>query len=210
MPKINSRRLEKIWSEVPLDYYQKAVKTNLLQATWHKNKLKNVVKLIPRPPKSILDVGCASGWFLSRLKGCFPNSTCTGVDVYQKAIYFGIKTYPRLKLRVADAHNLPFADHSFDLTVSTEVLEHVVNPSRAIREMKRVTVPGGTVIIEMDSGNWLFNSVWFIWTKLKGQVWNEAHIQTFNTQLLIQKTGLKIKKTQSFNLGMAVVFQCVP
>jgi hypothetical protein len=79
--------------------------------------------------------------------------------------------------------------------------------------MKRVTVPGGTVIIEMDSGNWLFNSVWFIWTKLKGQVWNEAHIQTFNTQLLrrtIQKTGLKIKKTQSFNLGMAVVFQCVP
>jgi SAM-dependent methyltransferase len=46
----------------------------------------------------------------------------------------------------ARAEHLPWKDNNFDLTVSHNVLEHVVDPIQALREMYRVTVPGGRLI----------------------------------------------------------------
>ncbi len=49
--------------------------------------------------------------------------------------------------KVADAEHLPFADASFEVVVSTEMLEHAERPWLAVAEMARVCEPGGTVII---------------------------------------------------------------
>ncbi len=48
---------------------------------------------------------------------------------------------------VADAHTLPVPDESFDMIVCSEVLEHLYDPARAVREMHRVLRPGGTVVL---------------------------------------------------------------
>lgn len=45
-----------------------------------------------------------------------------------------------------DAHNLEFEDNSFDIVTCQTVLIHLENPQRAVREMYRVTKPGGKVI----------------------------------------------------------------
>ena len=45
-----------------------------------------------------------------------------------------------------DLENLTFAPDTFDVFVSQDVLEHVFSPQQAIREMLRVTAPGGVVI----------------------------------------------------------------
>jgi ubiquinone/menaquinone biosynthesis C-methylase UbiE len=205
--------LKKIWHTVPPDYYQKGTKNNLLQYLWHRNKLRAVKSLIDQPPRSILDVGCASGWFLSRLRAYFPKASCTGVDVYPQAIKFGKAAYPQIKFAVADAHRLPFKNRSFDTIVCTEVLEHVVNPLKVLREIRRVAAPQARIIIEMDSGNWLFNLVWSIWTNLRGRVWQEAHLQVFTAaklKNLIIASGMQIETEKYFSLGMAVVFLCRP
>lgn len=46
---------------------------------------------------------------------------------------------------IADAHDLPFADGSFDMVVASAVLEHVVDPQRVESEMRRVLVEDGWV-----------------------------------------------------------------
>ena len=46
---------------------------------------------------------------------------------------------------VADVHALPFPDRSFDVVHAHQVLQHVADPVRALREMRRVCRPGGTV-----------------------------------------------------------------
>jgi len=206
--------LEHIWHEVPPDYYQKGIKKNLLQRMWHTNKVRIIseaIKASSPDPSNILDVGCASGWLLAQLKKLFPQTSCTGIDVYKDAIRLGRKKYKNLRLLPADAHKLPFKDGLYDVVVCNEVLEHVVNPLIVLREIKRVLKKNGTAIVEMDTGNILFRIVWFFWTHVRKGVWQHAHIQVFNSKRLekmIQKTGFRIEKKKIFNSSMAVVFIC--
>jgi SAM-dependent methyltransferase len=51
---------------------------------------------------------------------------------------------PRAQL-ICDAHDLPFRDESFDGLVAQAVLEHVLDPARAVEEIYRVLKPGGLV-----------------------------------------------------------------
>jgi len=46
-----------------------------------------------------------------------------------------------------DAQNLPFADDSFDVVVSCETIEHLPDVKSAVREMHRVTRPGGKLLL---------------------------------------------------------------
>ena len=48
---------------------------------------------------------------------------------------------------VEDVHALSFADGSFDIVHAHQVLQHVGDPVQALREMRRVTRPGGTVAV---------------------------------------------------------------
>lgn len=205
--------LEEIWDQVPPDYYQNSIETNFLQRMWHTRKLKMVVKLMGAEktmPKNVLDVGCASGWFLSKLALKYPKANYTGVDVHKKAIDYGKKRYKNLKLICADAHSLPFPNESFDVVICAEVLEHVKNPKKVLLEIKRVLTKDGIVIIEMDSGNLLFRAIWYWWTHLRHGVWRDSHIHAFNTKKLenmIKNSGFIITKKKVFNYTMAVIFK---
>lgn len=50
---------------------------------------------------------------------------------------------------VADAHDLPFSDDSFDSYVAIEVLEHLRSPKKAVSEIYRVLEPGGVAILSI-------------------------------------------------------------
>ena len=58
---------------------------------------------------------------------------------------------PLLSLQVADGRALPFEDASFDHAYSVSVLEHVPEPGdeQALRELARVTKPGGRVVVTL-------------------------------------------------------------
>jgi ubiquinone/menaquinone biosynthesis C-methylase UbiE len=53
-----------------------------------------------------------------------------------------------------DALHLPFADETFDLIVSSECIEHTLDPRLAIREMCRVCSPGGAVCLTTPNRLW--------------------------------------------------------
>jgi ubiquinone/menaquinone biosynthesis C-methylase UbiE len=78
-----------------------------------------------------LDIGCGAGIY----KASFPNHF--GVDVVEGP---GVD-------KVADAHDLPFADGEFEQIILSEVLEHLHSPARAVEEMARVLKPEGRLIL---------------------------------------------------------------
>jgi SAM-dependent methyltransferase len=92
-----------------------------------------------------LDVGCGEGRFcrLLRARGI----PVVGIDPTERLLEEARKRDPAGDYRRARAEDLPFPDRSFDLVVSYVTLVDIADFRAAIREMARVSRPGGTLLI---------------------------------------------------------------
>jgi len=208
---MNKAELEKIWGQVPVDYYERGIANNFGQRLWHDRKFQVIKKLcFGFTPQKILDVGSNSGGMTAKIANLFPKSKVTGVDVYQKAVDFATKHFPMISFLVADGQNLPFKNKEFDLIFCLETLEHVVNPQKTLLEIKRCLNNKGRAVISMDSGSFLFKFLWFFWVKFgAGKVWDGAHLTNFNKKSLKKKileAGFLIEKEKVSHFGMAITF----
>ena len=99
--------------------------------------------------KDALDIGCGYGYGSHLLSE--HARLVTGIDYHPPAIAYAREHYqsPNLTFLRHDANTpLPFPDRSFDLIVSSEVLEHIEKQEDLIREVARVGRPGGHAIIK--------------------------------------------------------------
>jgi ubiquinone/menaquinone biosynthesis C-methylase UbiE len=112
----------------------------------------------------VLDVGTGPGHLLVEIARLNPNLELVGFDLSPKMLKIAKKTTEKFTnvqvgssttvhssggswlcdLVRGDVQNLPFADGTFDLVVSTLSLHHWRNPTRGIEECLRVTAPGGS------------------------------------------------------------------
>lgn len=94
--------------------------------------------------KRVLDAGCGKGRYSKLLKGLFPAADITAMDISTEML----REIPRgIKAVQSGIVSTPFADHSFDLVLCIEALEHVVHVESAIAELSRVLAPDGQLII---------------------------------------------------------------
>lgn len=208
--KSNKDPLYEVWDQVPVDYYQEGIKKSLLQNLWHTRKINLAKKLLSEKEfKKCLDVGCASGYMVSEISKHYPKAKYVGVDSYDKVVVHAKKNYPHINFKVANAEKLPFKKEEFDLLICYETIEHITNPLKALKEMKRVLKKNGTLILTMDSGSLLFRIVWYVWERTKGKVWQGAHLHPFHHEELggiIKQAGFKVKQKIFSHLGMEVTF----
>lgn len=192
---------------VPPDWYHRSIRENLLQRYWHKRRFQEVGKLIEPKSGRILDIGSADGVFTKVILDKSKAEEVVGIDVLKKSIDWSKRHWKdkRLKFLVADAHKLPFASASFDGAVALEVLEHVASPEKVLGEIKRVLRPGGYAVFLVPTDNFLFKFIWFFWTKSRGKIWNDTHIQTYSNNYLprlSRKVGFEVERDKRFILGM--------
>jgi SAM-dependent methyltransferase len=90
-------------------------------------------------PARVLDAGCGEGMVSSWLRGVLPGAEITGVDGRPEAVAAYRAANPSLHAREGDLDALPFEDGAFDLVVCTEVLEHIPDAPRTLRELTRVS-----------------------------------------------------------------------
>lgn len=99
--------------------------------------------------KSVLDLGCGDGvlsYHIARSGGFV-----SGVDLCEYAIEYAKKQTAQrgisINFSVQDACATAFLTSSFDAVVSNEVIEHLDEPERLLREIERVLKPGGIAVI---------------------------------------------------------------
>lgn len=90
-------------------------------------------------PDTVLDVGCGEGFTLQRLKNNNIGKHLEGVDFLDTAVKIGQKIHPTLHLKQGNIYNLPYKDKSFDVVMCTEVLEHLEEPEKALKELARIS-----------------------------------------------------------------------
>jgi SAM-dependent methyltransferase len=93
-------------------------------------------------PRRILEVGCGEGIVLATLASRLPGTRLDGLELDGTALNAARTRCPGATFVRGDACAVPFEDQSFDLVVCLEVLEHLPEPARALRELRRVARAG--------------------------------------------------------------------
>jgi len=105
-----------------------------------------------QPEMSILDVGCGPGSISVDMAKLVPKGRVVGIeytpDPLNEARAFATQQgVTNTEFQVGDIHALTFPDNTFDIVHAHQVLQHVADPIQALREMRRVTKPGGIVAV---------------------------------------------------------------
>jgi SAM-dependent methyltransferase len=101
---------------------------------------------------AVLDVGCGPGTITADLATHVTPGRVTAMEVTEEALDLARTEIARRGLTtvgfvVGDVHALDFPDDTFDVVHAHQVLQHVGDPVTALREMRRVTRPGGVVAV---------------------------------------------------------------
>jgi SAM-dependent methyltransferase len=113
------------------------------QANWTRELRLNLFKRTRlKKAERALEVGCGTGAILADIQ----TGALHGLDIRPASLSAAQKHAPAATLACADALYLPYADASFDVTFCHYFLMWVKDPLQALREMKRVTRPGGSVL----------------------------------------------------------------
>jgi SAM-dependent methyltransferase len=104
------------------------------------------------PHMKILDIGCGPGTITADLAALVPDGHVTGVDRAPEVLEQARATaaghgLANVDFAVADVHALGHPDATFCVVHAHQVLQHVGDPVQALREMQRVTKPGGFIAV---------------------------------------------------------------
>jgi SAM-dependent methyltransferase len=116
-----------------------------------------------RQGDSVIDVGCGFGDEAAEMaRPVGPRGRVVGADI-SKSMIREARRHPasvaHLSWRVADALDLPFADHSFDAGGAATLLQHLPDPAGVLQEMTRVRRPGGRLaVLEFDHATTFLHS----------------------------------------------------
>ncbi len=167
-----------------------------------------------------LDVGCGSGtqsFFLASRA-----DEVVGIDIASEWIEAArerCKNLSNIRFQVEDARKLPFPDASFDLVVSYgAVLSHIVEGYEdAVREIARVTRPGGSVTLEADT-KWNLGMLYHplevidaLRTRGVGhssRFWEGMYFKTFTLKelkALLERYGLAVEAVHGHNILASIV-----
>ncbi len=89
-------------------------------------------------PATMLDAGCGEGFVADVFLTAMPDVEITGFDLLEDSVKLAQQRNPRASFTVGEIYDIGHPDNSFDVVYCFEVLEHLHQPDRALRELTRV------------------------------------------------------------------------
>jgi SAM-dependent methyltransferase len=133
------------------DVYTHGHHASVLRSHTWRTAENSAAYLLPalRPGLDLLDVGCGPGTITADLARRVAPGRTLGIDrsadVLEKARTHAAQQGVALELRPGDVYALDLPDASVDVVHAHQVLQHLTDPVRALREMRRVLKPGGVL-----------------------------------------------------------------
>ncbi len=122
-----------------------STKVNWFRAWFHRSRYQKLTKFVDqyyKPGMAVADLGCGNCWW--NVNG-YP---VTGVDVNENMLRWARQHNRLSDYRITDdLTRTGLADHSFDIVIMSETLEHLLNLEQTIAEVRRALKPDGTFLI---------------------------------------------------------------
>ena len=146
-----------------------------------------IAEAAPRLAGRLLDVGCGRKPY----RRLFQTSEYVGLEIdtpenraHKQADYY------------YDGQDFPFPDRCFDGVICNQVLEHVFDPDRFLREIARVLRPKGMLLLTVP----------FVWDEHE-QPWDYARYSSYGLKSLLEKNGYEVVTQRKINSDVRVLFQ---
>lgn len=161
-----------------------------------------------KPKSKVLDIACGVGIFTGIAKKYRKDLEVIGVDISHRALKLASAKYPEVVFIQSDISELPYPDAHFDMVCGFDVLEHIKDVDRVLKEVQRVVKPNGYVHFHIPCEGEPFTLWWFLWKiRLGGDIKkiHAGHIQRFtskHTKKIVKEAGFKI-------IGIEYSYHCL-
>ena len=133
------------------------------------------------PDAQVLDVGCGLGEALAAMP---PAYKLAGMDYAASNVAVSTRRLgDRAEIRKGGIYEIPFDTNRFDVALCLEVLEHIEDDARGVREIARILKPGGFLIAAVPYT--------FYWPQYKNLMGHFRHYTRESFSRLMDENGLK-------------------
>ncbi len=161
----------------------------------------------------ILDVGCGTGSLAVAIAERYSRAAIDGIDPSSEYVAYASAKNPfsnRVSFEIGDAQQLHFEDASFDGAASLLVFNFIPDPGKALREVCRVTRPGGVIsaaVWDYGAGMRMLRAFWDAAVALNAaaEKVDEKHMplcRSGELSDLWRRSGLQDIREQSINVNM--------
>jgi SAM-dependent methyltransferase len=147
--------------------------------------------------KLVLDAGCGTGSFSAR--ACQEGARVVSLDVGLNLLAHTARRCGSQGV-VGSVCELPFAAGTFDVVVSSEVIEHTPSPAQAIHEMGRVLRPGGQLVVTVPNRLWKPTVVVANWLSIRPFDGYENWVGWSALRLLCEGAGVVVERQRGFHI----------
>lgn len=151
--------------------------------------------------KKVIDMGCGSGAFTSRLFSVLNKSGVIGFDISAGCIKRARKDYPQIKFEVGDVEKTRFKSSSVDLICYSGILHHFPDFSKVAKEAARILRPGG-YFFSYDPN--LYNPAFWLYRSPKSPFSTRVGV-TDNERLLKPGEIASVFERYGFTVNMSAI-----
>lgn len=140
--------------------------------------------------RSMLEIGCGTGYVLSGLAAAFPGMRLVGSEALVEGLGFAATRVPQAALVQMDARRIPYTAE-FELIGAFDVIEHIEEDEQVLAEIHRALIPGGVALFTVPQ----HPSLWSKQDEFAGHVrrYSRGELET-----KLRNAGFRILRSTSF------------
>lgn len=181
---------------------------NIQYSTFIRNDVINLIKDDINKPIRVLEVGCACGATLLKIKNIYKNAEIYGIELDENSAQIA-KCFADVRAENIENAKLSYKEKFFDYIIFADVLEHLYNPKLVITNMKKYLKDNGCLIASIPNvmhysviksllkGNWTYEDAGIL---------DKTHLRFFTLneiQKLFVSANYKINNVGTINIGVS-------
>jgi 2-polyprenyl-3-methyl-5-hydroxy-6-metoxy-1,4-benzoquinol methylase len=175
-----------------------------------------ILPFVPQDAKRVLDVGCSAGYFGEALKAERPDTEVWGVEPNREAANLAKERLDNVINGLFDVAMPELAGQTFDAVVFNDVLEHLPDPERVLRDIRQILRPNGFVVASIPNILHFYQIMEILleqdWRYRESGILDNTHLRFFtrkSIERMFSECGYSIERIEGINPSYGLKYQAM-